>query len=144
MPEMREGDFLQYNFEVEPFSMNYESPESKIQKLERAMDRLGQLFPIIQAAGGTIDVQQMQRDYAELLGIPELKNWVTFSTPPAIEQPGPASGESPVKPSTTTRNYVRRNVATGGTPQNRSAQSQQAWLSGAGGGQGMGQQAGIQ
>ena len=142
-PEMREGDFLEYNFEIEPYSMSYESPEAKLQKMERAMDRLGQLFPIIQANGGTIDVQQMHRDYAELLGTPELKNWITFASPPAIEQPGPAGGQSPVKPSATTRSYVRHNVSTGGTPQNRSAQTQQGWLGNAQSGQGVPQQGGV-
>ncbi len=139
-PEMREGDFLQYNFEIEPHSMDYESPAAKLQKLERAADRLIQMFPIIQAAGGTIDVQQIQRDMAEMQGTPELRNWITFATPPTIEQPGPTGGAPPVRPSTTTRNYVRSNVSTGGTPQNRSAQMQQAWMGmgkGQGGGQGM-------
>src|SRR3989304_5287921 len=33
-PEMREGDFYQYNFDVEPYSMAYESPEMKVGKIE--------------------------------------------------------------------------------------------------------------
>ena len=127
-PEMREGDFLQYGFEVEPYSMNYESPEAKLAKMERAMDKLLQFYEIIQAAGGTIDVEQMQRDYAALLGIPGLENWITYAVPelPPEQQ---QSGESRMAPETT-RNYVRRNVATGGTPQNRSSVMQQALLGG--------------
>jgi len=134
-PELREGDFWQYGFEVEPYSMNYESPEAKLMKLERAMDRLAQLYPIIERNGGSIDVERMQKDYADLLGIPQLENWITYGVPeppPGMQQ----QSEGRMAPETT-RNYVRRNVATGGTPQNRSSVLQQALL---GGGQNTSQQ----
>lgn len=139
-PELREGDAWQYKFRVEPRSMNYESPEIKLRKLERAMDRLLQFYPIIQAQGGTIDVKQMTRDYAELLSIPELENWIMYATPAMLEQQRQNQGgqdDQGMAPETT-RNYVRRNVATGGTPSNRNAVMEQAWL---GGGQNTPQQA---
>jgi len=127
-PEMREGDAWQYGFKVEPYSTNYESPEAKLQKLERAMDRLERFYPMIQAAGGTIDVEQMQKDYSRLLRRPELMNWITYAVPEPPPQED-QSGESRM-PSETTRNYVRRSVATGGTPQNRSSVLQQAFMGG--------------
>jgi len=116
-PEMREGDFWQYNFDVEPYSMNYESPETKLMKLERALNQAVQLFPMIQQAGGTIDVQQIMRDYGALQNTPEIENWVTFSMPSVLPQPNPTGGSMPQQ---TSRTYVRKNVATGGTPQARS------------------------
>lgn len=125
-PEQREGDFWQYNFDIEPYSMNYEPPEMKAQKMERAIQQLANLYPILQASGGTIDVQELVKHYAETLHLPELENIVTFSLP-TMSRPGPSDGEQRM-PAETTRNYVRRNVPTGGTPESRSATLQQAFL----------------
>lgn len=119
-PEKREGDFWQYNFDIEPGSTNYESTSDKVGKIERAMDRIGQMYPIIQAAGGDIDVQALTRLYAEYLSIPELENIITFMNDP-MQQQGGGSTEGQGMPQNTTRNYVRTNVPTGGTPQARSA-----------------------
>jgi hypothetical protein len=127
-PEMREGDFWQYNFEIEHCSMNYEPPEVKLQKIERAMGQLLQMFPIIQAAGGTIDVQELTRIYAEGLGVPQLENVVTFALPSM--QTGGGGEEGGHMPQSTTRNYVRHNVPTGGTQQSRRSALQQALLGG--------------
>lgn len=131
-PEQREGDFWQYNFDVVPFSMAYEPPEIKLQKLERAMDFAGKLLPAIEAGGGTLDVQEIFEDYAEALGAPEVKRWFTFAVPSTYQRPGP-EGESSHLPQKTTREYVRRNVPTGGTPQARSQILQQMALGKAGG-----------
>ena len=87
------------------------------------MDRLGQMYPIIQATGGDIDVQELTRLYADYLGIPELANIITFQNPPVDQQPG-QNGQG--MPQNTTRNYVRHNVPTGGTPQARSQALQQS------------------
>lgn len=131
-PELREGDFWQYNFDIQPYSMNYEPPEAKIQKIERAMQQIMQLYPVLEAVGGTIDVQELVKQYADSLQLPELENVVTFATPSNIERPGPQGSdkESPKTPTTTTRNYVRRNIPTGGTSQSRSSILQQSFLGG--------------
>ena len=123
-PELREGDFWQYNFDISPGSTNYESTEAKIAKVERAMDRLQQMYPMIQAAGGDIDVEALTRLYADYLQIPELETIITFFQP--LNDMGGGSPESAGMPNNTTRNYVRRNVPTGGTPQARSAALQQS------------------
>jgi ribosomal 30S subunit maturation factor RimM len=123
-PEKREGDFWQYNFDIIPGSTNYESTEAKIGKIERAMEKLQQLYPMIQAAGGEIDVEALTRVYAEYLEIPEIQNIITFSQPSG--EMGGVGGSEQGMPSNTTRNYVRRNVPTGGTPQARSQALQQS------------------
>lgn len=123
-PEKREGDFWQYNFDIIPGSTNYESTEAKIGKIERAMEKLQQLYPMIQAAGGEIDVEALTRVYAEYLEIPEIQNIITFSQPSGGM--GGGGGSEQGMPSNTTRNYVRRNVPTGGTPQARSQALQQS------------------
>jgi hypothetical protein len=129
-PEQREGDFWQYNFDIIPGSMNYEPAEVKIAKIERAMGQVGQLLPVLQALGG--DPQEFIKQYAELLQVPELERMFNFNAAPGGDRPGPqgSPGEGMRMPSQTTRNYVRRNVPTGGTPQSRSMVMQQAFLGG--------------
>lgn len=125
-PEHREGDFWQYNFDIIPGSTNYESTEAKIGKIERAMEKLQQMYPMIQAAGGEIDVEALTRVYAEYLEIPEIQNIITFSQSLNQMDAMGGGGSEQRMPSNTTRNYVRRNVPTGGTPQARSQALQQS------------------
>jgi hypothetical protein len=127
-PDKREGDFWQYNFDIEPYSMNYEPPEAKAQKMEQAIGQLVNLYPILSESGGTINVQELVRHYAEVLHLPELEHIVTFQQPPMVDRPGPAGQQH--MPAQTTRNYVRRNVPTGGTPDSRSHVMQQVLLGG--------------
>ena len=130
-PDQRSGEFWMYNFDIKPHSMDYEPPQAKIEKIERAMAQLERVWPMIEAAGGQIDVQELVKQLANKLDVPELENIVVFPTNPAIERPGPA-GERPKLPSTTTRRNVRINVPTGGTQQSRSSIMQQALLDGSG------------
>ena len=128
-PEKREGDFWQYNFDIVIGSTNYESRESKIQKIERAMEKLQALYPMIEAVGGQIDVEALTKLYSEYLDIPELeKNVIVFMPPPdpQMQDAGGGSEGGSSMPANTTRNYVRRNVPTGGTPQARSNALQQS------------------
>lgn len=123
--EHREGDFWQYNFDISPGSTEYESDEAKISKLEKAMDRLEGMYPMIQAQGGDINVEALTRVYAEYLQIPELENVITFMG----QQPQGQSGGNlaePAGPRNTTHTSVRRNVPTGGTPQARNQALQQS------------------
>lgn len=134
-PDDREGDFWQYNFQVEPYSMAYIPPAVKLQKLEKAIGQLIQLLPMLQAAGGNIDVVELVRLYGDMLDLPELSSVITFMEPVA---PPPGMGSdspSPGKPNNTSREYIRRNVSMGGTPQARSDALQEALLK-AGGKQG--------
>jgi hypothetical protein len=84
---------------------------------------------MLQQSGGTIDAQELVHFYMDALGLPELGNVVTFAQPPTIERPTSSGGSS--MPAETTRNYVRRNVPTGGTPEARSANMQATLLNGA-------------
>ncbi len=126
-PELREGAFWKYNFEIEPYSMTYEPPEVKAQKMERAIGQLVQMYPILEAAGATIDVQELVKHYSETLQLPELERVIRFVDLPALERPGPVEQ---IRPTETTRNYVRHNIPTGGTPEARSSILQQTLLGG--------------
>tara|TARA_Y100000401_G_scaffold91961_1_gene77773 strand:- start:3086 stop:4879 length:1794 start_codon:yes stop_codon:yes gene_type:complete len=123
-PEMREGDFLQYNFDIEPYSMMYKSPSEKLNNITQFVTQIA--MPMQQnmmEAGGQIDFQELCFLYSELLDIPRLKEVITFSEPKS-NRPKPNPAEPP-QPQKVVKENVRRSVPTGGTRDSRSHVMQQ-------------------
>jgi len=124
-PDHREGDFWEYEFDIHPDSMQFVSSEAALAKFERSMATLMQLYPAIQASGGGLDGQELVRLYAEKAQEPDLERLFTFAVPASS---GMQDGAG--MPAQTTRSYVRRNVATGGSADARALAQQQAWAGG--------------
>jgi hypothetical protein len=123
-PEVREGDFIDYNFEIEPFSMMYKSPSERMQGISSFVTQIAlPMEGMMQQYGGTIDIQELVEMYAELMDMPRLKQIVKFEEP-KDDRPGP-SPQQPAKASHTVRESVRRSVPTGGTAESRSNVMQQ-------------------
>ena len=127
-PEDREGDFFDYNFDVDVYSMPYQSPQQRVQQLSGLVTGIfAPLMPMLQQQGGLINLQKLTDIYSDLLNEPRLREVVQFSAMvPDMDTPGPAGTQPPH----TTREYVRRNVPTGGTPQSRSHTMQQTLMQG--------------
>lgn len=108
--ETREGDFLDYNFDIDVYSMQEDSPSLRLQKVGQALERfVFPLLPVIQQQGGVLDVQELLRIVAELGNVDELRNIVRFGEPiPGDPQQG-GSEQPSFKPTTTTRRYERVN-----------------------------------
>jgi hypothetical protein len=91
------GDFLDYNFTCKPYSMQYQTPDGELEKLNSfVMQILTPLTPVIQQQGGVLNVQQMLQMYMQRLQIPELSELVTFPN----QQPEPRQepiGQPPAK-----------------------------------------------
>jgi hypothetical protein len=119
-PDRRDGDFLEYNFSVEPFSMQYKSPQQRSQELDVVvMRQILPLMELIQQQGGQFDIQEYLTLKSELANMPRLKQLIKWGAPEAIERPGPEeSRQSPV----TERHNVRHNA--GANPNNASVQQQ--------------------
>ncbi|MEO1615053.1 MAG: hypothetical protein AAFV88_04335 [Planctomycetota bacterium] len=114
-PNDREGKFIDYNLDIDVYSMQYQSPQTKLQKInELVQGVLVPLSPILQQQGGMIDLFELTRMYAEMLNIPELREIVKFTGIPG-DTTSPAIAQVPTKPPTSTRNYVRTNVSAGQT-----------------------------
>lgn len=123
-PEHREGDFIQYNFSVEPYSMMYKSPSERLNNITQYITQVAMpMQQNLMESGGQIDFQELTNLYAELLDIPRLKEVVRFEEPKQ-NRPGP-SPEQPPQARHTVRENVRRNVPTGGTSGARSQVMQQ-------------------
>lgn len=125
-PEDREGDFYDYDFNIDLYSMPYQSPQAKMGSIIQALQTVHAPFmQLLQAQGGTLDIQELNSIMADMLNAPELRRIIKFTTP---QEPTGGEGESAPQPSTTTRNYVRKSSG-GGQNAPQSQAHQMKWES---------------
>jgi len=89
----KEGDFFDYSFDIEPFSMMRMNPEMRYQKLMQFVQ--GYILPTAQIAaqqGTMLDVPELAKDFARYLGITNLEDWYK-SMMPAMPGMNPYSPE---------------------------------------------------
>jgi hypothetical protein len=123
-PEVREGDFVQYGFQIEPYSQMYKSPSERVQGVTNFVTQIAMPMEQMMAqSGGSIDIQELTEMYADLMDMPRLKSIIKFEQP-GEQRPGP-SPEQPAQASHTVRESVRRSVPTGGSEDARSNVMQQ-------------------
>lgn len=127
-PDDREGDFIDYNLSIDVYSMAYKSPGERANAIMQVLSQVyGPFMQMLMQQGGTINFQRLNETLAELLDLPRLKDIVQFTgMMPGLPEVPPQGGGGG-KPANTTREYVRRSVGTGGTPQSRNVMQQQAW-----------------
>lgn len=114
-PGEREGNFLEYNFEIDIYSMQSQSPASKFQRInDVVMNIIMPMAQLIEQKGGMVDFFALLRTYADLLQVPELLDIVRFgAVVPSVSEGGSPIAEIPKSP-TSTRNYVRHNTGGAG------------------------------
>lgn len=116
-PDFRMGEFEDYEFRVEPYSMVFKTPQQHVQEYFQVLREIAPLWPMFQASGATLNVQVLVEEMARLMNKPEIKQLITFDTP--AEMLG--GDENTVRQApNTTRTNIRKNVGTGGTPEARS------------------------
>lgn len=107
--EIREGDFLDYNIKIVPFSMQARTPAERLRTITQVFERFVlPLAPVMQSQGIVPDMQELLRTIAKYSGVPEIEDILKFVGVPEPQQAGP--GERPTQSPTTTRTNVRRNV----------------------------------
>jgi hypothetical protein len=116
-PDYRMGNFEDYDFRVEPYSMVFKTPQQHLQEYFQVLREISPLWPMFQASGATLNVQVLVREMARLMNKPEIEQLITFATP--AEQLG--GDQNTIRsPAHTTRENIRKNVSGGGTEQARS------------------------
>lgn len=108
-PEVREGDFLDYNFSIDPFSMQDVTPNQKMQTLMQII--MGVVAPFQQqmaAQGVGVSMDALFDLISQWSNLPELKQVLVYQTPQLNQNEGPV-GTPPNKPSITKRTYERVN-----------------------------------
>jgi len=125
--EQREGDFLDYNFTIDPYSLQAATPASQIAAMDKVVGMAIQAMPVIQAQGGQLDIEAILKDYAKLTDLPGMARYVKFDNP--VEE----AQNQPVQPlrqaANTTRTNIRRSVP-GGDQQGRDSATLQALAGG--------------
>ena len=108
--ETRDGDFLDYNLDIDVYSMQEDTPATKLQKIGQALERfIFPNLPMIQQQGGQIDFRELLALIAKLANIDELKTLLRFQEP-LPDQPMAGGNPTPsTMPAHTTRTYERVN-----------------------------------
>ena len=128
-PGYRIGNFEDYEFRVEPYSMVFKTPQQHAQEYFQVLQQIAPLWPMFQASGATLNVEVLVDELARLMNKPEIKQLITFATPADMLGGDQNTVRSPAH---TVRETVRRNVPTGGTAENRNASLIQSLMGGSG------------
>lgn len=92
--ESRRGNFSDYTINIDIYSLQDDSPSTKLQKVSLIMrEYVAPYLQLIQQAGGTIDIQRLLQIVARYSDTPEINEIVIF-----MDQPMPPSppGQSPM------------------------------------------------
>lgn len=110
-PGDRQGDFEDYDFNIDVYTMAYQSPSQRVGGLVQVVTQVfAPLLPMLQQQGGTIDMNKLSDIMAEMMNEPRLREVIKFQMP----EMDPTGGNGgPSKPPMSSREYVRRNVSEG-------------------------------
>jgi len=105
----REGDFLEYNFDIDAYSMQDNTPSTKLQRIGMALERfVFPALPMLEQQGGQVDFQSLLSLVGRLGNVPELQDIVKFQTPDEGTPIQEAGASKPAAmPANTNRTYTR-------------------------------------
>lgn len=120
--DQREGDLLDYNIKISPYSMQPDSPQRKLQVITDVFTQIiSPMLPIIGPQGGVPNTQVLLEMIAEYTDTPEIRDLVTWQNPVVGEKGAVVPPDGSSKAPITTRTYRRENVAGGRNPDSASA-----------------------
>lgn len=111
-PATMKGRFLDYNFDIDVYSMQDDSPSTKMQKIGSAIERFViPMLPLMQEQGARIDFGKLINTIAHFGNIPELNDLVQFADPIEDTAPkgDPKARHEKSLPNNTHRTYERIN-----------------------------------
>ncbi len=127
--DSRQGTFDMYDLDIDIFSMQDDSPTVKLQKLGIIMQQyIIPLMPMIQQAGGSINVKSVLESVAKYSDFPEIAEFVTFASGFSTDEVGNKATSESI-PTNTTKTYERVNRP-GATDRGKSQILQQTLLGG--------------
>ena len=99
-PGDKRGEFNLYDLKINLYALQDNSPSAMLQKIGAIVDRyIIPLYPMIQQAGGTFDVQRLLEIVAKYSGVDEIGEIVQFMPPPTTapspSQSPPSGGATP-------------------------------------------------
>lgn len=116
-PEEREGDFVDYNFEIDVYSMAWHSPQEKYQNLKEGLMTIS---PFLATMGGMVDPVKLSSTVSRMLSCPELLEVITFPMNPMagmqLASENPPQGQMPMPQQQNGGEYIHRTVPGASTP----------------------------
>lgn len=109
--ENRKGDFFQYNFDIDPYSLKPKSPAERASIAEGFLQKMIiPLMPAMQQSGMAVDWEYVFKLFARYGNAPELDQMMIYTGQQHIEESSP---EGRKMPAATERKYIRENRSTG-------------------------------
>ncbi len=107
-PEEREGDFLDYNLNVNPYSARYRPPAAKLQTMTNTLQNLIiPMAPYMAEQGIYVNWEGVMRTIAKYTDMSEMDDILIFGGEPMAQRPQAVG--SPPRPAVTRRENVRIN-----------------------------------
>lgn len=106
IPGRREGEKGDYDFEVEPTSMEFMPSGAKVQRIFSYVREVAAAYPLVQA--GVLDIAELTRIVAHRWNDPDIIKIFRF-----MEVASEGARKEGTKPAVTTRNEVRSNKSAG-------------------------------
>jgi hypothetical protein len=120
-PDSREGDFLDYNIEIEPYSMQHQSPQMKLQTLTQVFGQFIVPFaPMLAEQGIGINFESLLKTISKYANVTELNDILEY-TQSSGSNDRPMVGSPPVKMGATTKHISERVNRPGATRHGKDA-----------------------
>ncbi len=109
--DTRQGRFLDYNLDIDVYSMQDDSPTTKLQKIGLTLERyVFPMMPVMEQQGARLDFRSLIDILSRLTNVPELMDIVQFDEPlPPDPVRGNPNPEKTSMPANTHRTYERVN-----------------------------------
>jgi len=111
-----QGSFEDLEISIQADSIRYKSAEEQLEEIMGTVRELIPLWPMFQAAGYIIDVEELLDAVARYRDRPEIRRIIRL-----VDEPLPAASHEASQSPVTRRETIRRNVPTGGTQESRGA-----------------------
>lgn len=106
---LRIAEFVDFNFEIEPYSIAYNPPEAKLAKVSNVLNQLAPFMQLMMEQGLSIDFESLVNLFADYAAIPEIKDIIKQQPRELDNANPPMELEKPPMNPSTTRRYVREN-----------------------------------
>lgn len=106
----RIGHFVDYNFSIEPYSLENTPPQAKVQSITGIIHQV--IIPLSQQMaeqGIALNIEALLKILARYSNVPELNDIVTYMNGEQMEGPKPVSAQSVTRPPVTRHENVRYN-----------------------------------
>lgn len=109
----RLGEFTDYDIDIEPYSMEYRSPQQRLAQIDQQVQMIMPLVPLLMQQGKMLDLNYWLKTRAKYSDMPELE-WLITDIPRPPQQERQGNSHERLLPVNNGGEYIHRNVSSGG------------------------------